>query len=390
MRRALAILVGLLLAFEPVLAQAANDLSAPPPGYQPGAGTDEGGLWMMYQKVEQQIAVSPSRVTDPALNAYVKGVICKMAADQCGSIRLYLIESPDFNAATLGNGALLVFTGMLVRLENEAELACVLGHEITHYTRKHQLDQFRRATNTSNALAFFNVLTAGLTMGLAGLAATVIASGNFFAYGRDQEREADAGGFDLMTAAGYNPRACARNWEFVAAEHNANPRKKDDFFFATHPTNEERLATLKKRADEIFGTRTDWATNDSAFQAAIAPYRQRWLEDEINRGEPEESVVMLQRLVDEEPGSGLLRYYLGVSYRKRGGPDDAKYAGDAYAAAIATGNAPPVVWRDQGLIAMRAGDKANARDDFNRYLAAAPGADDKAMIQFYLNQLAGT
>ncbi len=89
------------------------------------------------------------------------------------------------------------------------------------------------------------------------------------------------------------------------------------------------------------------------------------------------------------PASGELSFYLGEAYRKRNAAGDIDRASSAYKAAIAAGDAPVAAYRGLGLLAMKGGDKQTARDSFNRYLDAAPQADDRAMIQFYLAQLQG-
>jgi predicted Zn-dependent protease len=391
LKRCLTFAAAVLLAAAQVEASLAENLPATPiPGYRPAAASDEGGLWMLTEKQEHAIAVSPSRITDPQLNAYVKGVICKLSREQCQTLRLYIVDTPQFNAFAMPNGAIVVYSGLLLRLDNEAELAFVLGHEITHYTHKHTLARFERATRMSNVLAFFALVTMGLGVGgLAGVTGNALAA-NLLAYSRDQEREADATGFDLAVAAGYDPQQAGRTWRFVSDEHKANPRRIDiAAFLSTHPQDTERMASLDARAAQVAPSRTTWFANDADYRDAMHPFLARWLEGEINRGEPEESVVLLSRLVANQPASGVLRYYLGVAYRKRGGAGDLDAARTAYGQAIACADAPSAAWRDQGLLAMRSGDKSEARVDFEKYLSAAPAADDKAMIQYYLAQLSG-
>ena len=86
-------------------------------------------------------------------------------------------------------------------------------------------------------------------------------------------------------------------------------------------------------------------------------------------------------------GRGLYRYGLGEAYRKRGLPGDAALAEAAFRAALAGPDAPPLAWRGLGLTAMQSGDKPAARAAFARYRVAAPDADDRAMIDYYLAQL---
>ncbi len=105
----LAVAVGLVVGLTATFALAED---MPAPGYQPDAASMEGGLWMVSDHAEKNLQISPLLVKDTALNAYVRGVVCKLAADRCGSIRLYIMEVPHFNAYMMPNGAMVVWTGL--------------------------------------------------------------------------------------------------------------------------------------------------------------------------------------------------------------------------------------------------------------------------------------
>lgn len=383
MRRGLALLACAALAA--ASARAADPL--PPPGYHPALSSDEAGLWMQVAKAENDIKTSPALIRDAALNAYVGGVVCRVSADYCGSVRTYIVDVPAFNAYSLPNGAIIVWSGLLLRTANEAQLAFVLGHEITHYRDRHSLDQFERAVHVSGITMAFQLAMAGIGLGLVGSAAQLAGIGAQYAHTRDQERDADAGGFAAAAKAGYDPRQAAAIWRFAADEANADPHRDTGIFFASHPAPEERLATLDKLSAAILSTRSDWIVGEVPYRAAMAPFEARWVAEELGRGAPQQSVVLFQRLAARDPARGLFQYALGEAYRRRGAPGDDMLARTALQAATRCKDAPPESWRGLGLIAMRGGDKDAARAAFRNYRAGAPGADDKAMIDFYLAQL---
>lgn len=362
--------------------------SMPPPGYVPtDLKGDEAGIWMQVNAVEAQMRTAPTRVNDPQLNAYVRGVVCRLAADYCDSFRIYIMEVPDFNASMMPNGAMTVQTGLLLRTENEAQLAFVLGHEITHYLHRHTLDRLHRMVNATGAMAFISLAAAGAGVGALGSAINTGIVGALYANSRDQERDADQGGFDRGIQAGYDPRQAPAIWRYMAAETSAAPGRAPSMFLSTHPAPEERLATLEKQADLAQDRRQQWTVDADAFQAATAPFRQRWVQDQLSSGEPHESIVLFQRLSQDDTIHGLYSYALGESYRKRNLPGDKNLARAAYRAALACREAAPDAWRGLGLLAMKDGDKAEAREDFTQYRTQMPDARDKAMIDFYLTQL---
>ncbi len=368
-------------------------MAAPPPppitpDYRPAADSDEAGFWMVADKAEDSFKTSPLLVRDEALNAYVKGVLCKLAKDQCAGMRVYILDQPYFNAAMYPNGAVQVWTGLLLRAQNEAQLSCVLGHEMSHYLLRHTIEQWRRAVNASGAIAVLGIVTAGAGVGLIGALAGLGIAGGLLSFSRDQEREADARGQDLAVAAGYDPMQCAALWKEQLAEEDAEPDQKANFLFLkTHPASEERLATMQKRAAELAAPAAPPTLGADGFAAATSPFRAQWLAEELNRAHYDQSLVLIQSLIAAAPGAGELHFYLAEAYRRRNAAGDAAKARDEYQTAIADGGAPAGAFRGLGLAAMKAGDDAAARDAFQHYLDSAPQADDRPMVEYYLAHL---
>ena len=120
------------------------------------------------------------------------------------------MDVPAFNASMAPNGAMIVWTGALLRMRDEAELAFVLGHEAGHFRAQHTLRQWRRMKDTSAFLSAFQVLAYGAgfpdaaMLGSLGLYATI------FKFSRDMEREADQLGFDAVVDAGLRPASRRR------------------------------------------------------------------------------------------------------------------------------------------------------------------------------------
>ena len=354
-------------------------------GYRPQLDTEEGGLWAVMDREEAKLKVSPALVTDEKLNAYVKKIVCDLAGPQCPLLRVYIIDQPSSNAMTAPNGMVIVWTGLLLRSQNEAELAFVLGHEITHFLKRHSLLNFQKVTRTAGTISFLSAATGGIGSLLAFGAIGVLAS-----YSRDQEREADAGGFDLVAARGYDPRQGALFMANTAEEEDANPnRSKPSAYLASHPATKERLATLTKRAEEIESQSKAAIVNAEEYRAIIGPHRAAWLEEEFNRGDYAQSVTMITQMLKADPNSGELQYFLGEAYRRRNAVGDATSAIAAYQAALTVADAPKTAYRGLGIVALKTGQKDIARDAFQSYLSLAPDAGDRATIEYYLNTAGG-
>jgi len=333
---------------------------------QPDADSDEAGLSMQVAKAEDNVRNSAALVRDPALNAYVRGVLCRVTP--CESLRLYVVESPGLNVFALPNGALMVWTGTLLRTQDEAQLAQLLAHEVAHYQHKDSLEQFHRMLDTSSVVALLGVAAAGAGIGFVGTPASMAALGAKYSHSDAQERDADQSAVEMAAAAGYDPAAALAVW-----------RSADADFLKLHPAGEERLAALQNLVQQTPAR----AWQPGLDRAATTPYLERWIGEELRRDT--DTVALFTKLAAS--GRGLCRYGLGEAYRKRGLPGDAVLAASWFRAALAAPDSPPLAWRGLGLLAMQGGDKPAARAAFAHYRVLAPDADDKTMIDYYLAQL---
>lgn len=332
--------------------------------------SDEAGLWAYMERQEQRLRRSPFLIRDEALHAYVNDIACRVAGEHCANVRLYLVRMPQFNATMAPNGMLQVWSGLLVRMTNEAQLAAIIGHEIGHYVARHGVQRLREAKNRTAVGQ-----TAGLALtflGWAGVAVNSLAqlalSAGGMAYGREQEREADRIGLELMERAGYAPIEAARVWSQLFEEGAA----EDSTLFASHPAAEERAQALAAAARAHEGYR-----GEEKYREMLAPHRAAFLRDELLRGRLGESLVLLGRL----PPDGEVLFYKGEAHRLRGELDQALAA---YHAAEAMPAAPAELYRSMGMVLRRLGEHADAARAFARYLELKPDASDAAMVRAYL------
>lgn len=357
------------------------------PGERPALNTDEAGLWMQLDRAETNLSTSGQVLTDAHLNKYTRKVVCNLAGPYCPDIRVYIVQIPHFNASMAPNGTMQVWTGFMLRAENEAQFAYVLGHEIGHYLRRHSLQQWRNARSTTDILAFFQIAVAGTGFGAAGsLIGSLIAKGSILAFSRDSEREADDVGFELMATAGYDPREAPRIWEGLLKERAASKAGSPFIFFATHPPTDERVETLKTRAEQVAADLRMPTVGKDQYQAAIQPFRGMLLRDELRRREFAETQVILDRMKDTGIGIGELHFFQGELYRLRAEQGDEQKAIAAYQKAIESNDAPAEAYRAMGLMLSKTGERAKARLAFERYLQLKPDADDREMVQAYLKE----
>jgi beta-barrel assembly-enhancing protease len=172
---------------------------------------DEARIWTRCQEQEQLLDRSGLLYEDSETREYVNTVAAKLEPAEVYAkipFRIEVIKDPRLNAFAFPNGVIYVHTGILARMENEAQLATLLAHEMTHCTHRHAVRQFRDLQNKTAFLATVQVTTAPLG-GIGDLATLLGTFGTLAAvtgYSREHETEADEQGFRRVVEAGYDPQ----------------------------------------------------------------------------------------------------------------------------------------------------------------------------------------
>lgn len=362
------------------------------PGERPAPGSTEAELWYAMDRAERELRQMPLVLEDAALTRYLRGQLCAVAGPHCDDLRLYVLEVPEFNASMAPNGATLLFTGALLRLRDESELAFLLGHEFAHYRQRHSLQQWESAKRSTAALGAFSLVTFGAGVGLAGSVAQLAGYAGMAGFSREHEREADRIGLAAAAASGFDPAAGARLWARLAEEERATAGRRHNPVFASHPRTAERLEDTRRLAEAQSAPPPDpveAAARRQRYLAAIGPHLDRLLRGELSRRRFATSVVVIGGLHADAPPEwrGHTAFYLGEAYRQRRQPGDAERAAALYAEAVASPAPPPAAFREHGFALREAGDHAGAAAALRRYLALSPEAPDRAFVERDLKRL---
>lgn len=349
------------------------------PDYQP-KDQDERGLWMQAEEYERRLVNSNFVIRDPALNAYVRDVFCRTVGEaQCKPIRIYVMRTPYFNANMAPNGVMQVWSGLFLRVRDEAQLAAVLGHEYVHYANQHSLKMFREVKSKTGAMAFLGFVPFGFI-------AQIGVAGSLFSYSRDMESEADAGSVVLLGGAGYAPVSASKIWEQLRLEMDATAlargtksrKDKNGGMFGTHPPSAERMTALAAlaAAQPVSG---EAKTNRDAYRAALGGWWASFVDDQVKLNDFGGTELLLAELA-RDGWTPELRFARGELYRARGTPADLVKAAEFYREAVADPAAPVEAWRGLGLALLRAGAHDEGRASLREYLSRKPDAPDHAMI----------
>ena len=406
-------------------------ISAVGPGFQPLK--DEVGLWEEARAEEAAIVADVRLRDDPDLDAYLESVVARlnppaMAANSRVHYQVRVIEDPTLNAFSYPHGSIYLHSGLLARLENEDQLATVLGHEMTHVEYRHMLRLRRSAHNKEVALVVAQVAAEviateaawdaydqghygkGDTIGLLGdLLATValplatLAAVN--GYGRSLEAEADLGSFRKLTAAGYQTAEAPRLYELLLADRG-DSGATETFFFGSHPRLTERVADARswvaahpaaEAGDATAGGPPAALTADDPgdFARRLAPLVRDDARLNLDLGRLELAREETDRALAALPGDARTHYLVArlklVDAAAAPAPEVARgLDADARAAleeALRLDPGLAEAHRDLGLQLDRAGEFTRACAELLRYLQLAPDADDGEEVSNHLDEL---
>jgi predicted Zn-dependent protease len=215
-------------------------------------------------------------IEDARLNRYVAGMASRIEPHRprgAPRVRTFIVKDAEVNAFTSGAGYVFLHAGLLAAMENEAQFAMVLAHEIAHVDRGHVSQGMRQRQNVglgATALAIGGAL-AGVPQQVTELAVGLGAQAVVASYTREQETEADLVGFGYLTAAGWNGAEGARSFEVMRKLYGE--RSGVAQFFASHPQSTERQAQLTRMArqqgaDRGRVARPEWLRETSEIRRA--------------------------------------------------------------------------------------------------------------------------
>jgi predicted Zn-dependent protease len=235
--------------------------SASAAGLMSGCATDpvtgESQLMLVSENQEIQIDKQNSphqfssdygQLEDKALNDYIDQTGKKMSALTHRTHMPYSfrgVNATYVNAYAFPGGSIAVTRGILITLENEAELAALLGHELGHVNARHTAEQMSKGQLTNMLVGGAAILAGTQSSALGQLTSQLgmVGAGALLAsYSRDNEREADALGLEYMVRSGYNPNGFIGLMDILRGMSKHKP-SVIELMFATHPMSEERYQT---------------------------------------------------------------------------------------------------------------------------------------------------
>jgi hypothetical protein len=260
--QALAILAAVTLVLTPV---AGADRTRMKPGmnfFSPQQDVQIGQ--QNAQQADRQIPLLRDAKVDNYLNALGKRLAAKAPGERY-PYQFKCVNDRGINAFALPGGFVYVNRGVIEAADDEAQLAGVMAHEISHVALRHGTNQASKAALWQSGLGIAGAMVGGNSV--AGLATQLGASfavgGILMKYSRTAETQADVMGTQILYDSGYDPRAMAQFFEKIEAESKG---KNPPEFFSDHPVPEHRVERVNDEIDRMGGVPANYNSDSEEFR----------------------------------------------------------------------------------------------------------------------------
>ncbi len=219
----------------------------------------------MGKQYAMQVESSVKMVQDPVVNEYINRIGQNLVRNSDAKVpfTIKVIDSDEVNAFALPGGFFYVNSGLILAADEEAELAGVMAHEISHVCARHGMRQMTRANIAQLATIPLIFVGGGIGYGIyeaAGLGLPL----TFMKFQRNFEAEADYLGLQYMYKTGYDPQAFISFFEKIQAREKKKPGTIAKAF-ASHPQTPDRIAASQKEIATILPARPQYIVTTSEF-----------------------------------------------------------------------------------------------------------------------------
>ena len=338
-------------------------------------------------------------INDPTLQAFVdrvgKSLVPKWVDPQQFQFTFTLIEDPSLNAFAMPDGTVVVHSGLVAALENEAQLAAVLGHEIAHATHRHGYRGFKDSQSKQQWFGLGSMV-AGLALGakadnpamglVTGLGTNIALQAAVNGHGRKLEDEADVVGLYYMVEAGYDYMEAPEVWR-VFGKYTQDQSKVSNFFFSNHSTHAARIKNLTKAINADYRAQVPHAklrTGEDEYRKVAERLSQENAMADFQNQEYSRAGRTLAAAVQRNPNDANAQYNLARVLWAQGGARNAEPVLEALATAVQLDPTLAAPWRDLGVVFYELRDVNRAARAFERYLQLAPDSPDAPKIRAFV------
>ena len=343
------------------------------------ASEEEQMLWRRAQEEQDAIDGSGLLYQDTEIGNYLNQIAEKLQTNTISpeiSFQIKVIKDPKLNAFALPNGVIYIHTGILARMENEAQLAALLAHEMTHCTHRHSLKTLRNIKDRTQA-------TSVTVRELAQLLGITDSIASINGYTRELETEADRVGLDLAVKANYDPNEVLKLFELLKQE-NEIEGVEEPYFLGTHPKVQQRIENVNRWLAENNQGKITGSKNTIKFQSRMSRLMLENARLDLRQGRFFLAQSTVKKYLTANPDDAQAYFLLGEIFRQRGWKNDSVAAINNYEKSISLNPSFAESHKAMGLIHYKDGEKRRAKKYFESCLLLSPNTADKAYIQGYL------
>jgi predicted Zn-dependent protease len=340
---------------------------------------EEQMLWRRAQEEQDIINDSGVLYRDAALETYLNHIAAKLKKNSRSpeiSFQIKVIKDPNLNAFAFPNGVIYIHSGILARMDNEAQLAALLAHEMVHCTHRHSL----RAQQIFKHQSPARISTLRESTQKYDITRPTVFTRR---YSRELETEADRVGLDLMIKSNYDPKEVLTLFKLMKQEIEFGAIK-EPYFFASHPNVRQRIKNVNHWLADKYGGIDTGIKNTAVFQSRISRLTLENARLDLRRGRFFVAQRTVEKFLALKPDDARAYFLLGEILRQRGRQDDAAAAMRYYEKSISLNPSLPEPHKAMGLIHYKDGEKGLAKKYFESCLMLSPDSVDKAYIQGYL------
>lgn len=318
-------------------------------------------------------------IEDPEVKGYIQDITTRLIATappQPFDFEVNVLRSDQINAFCSPGGYLFVFTGLIIAMENESEVAGVMAHELAHGTQRHIAGRIER----SQVIGLASMLLAlgGMFMGKdargAGMAAPLAAGqAAMLEYSRQDEAEADQVGLNYLVKAGYDPKGMAGAFTIMRRDQSRTSSGIPSYM-STHPDVTSRIADMSLRVTSLPADVQNRKDDNTRFVRIQTLVRAKY-------SDPTSALRFFE--LDKKNPEYLNMMGKGILYARLNKVGDATQAFDK---AMELGPQEALVWREAGIFQYRKGGPGSS-EKAKEYLSKAVKMNSTDYLARFYNAL---
>ncbi|MEM7359724.1 MAG: M48 family metalloprotease [Pseudomonadota bacterium] len=395
LNRLIATIILAMLLASPVAAKKYKPINEIP-GQVPETD-EEKGIWQVGLAHQEKVRGTDELVNNAALEEYLEGIVNRLLGDMKEQIGVeadvLVFKEPTVNAWVYPNGTVGIQTGMLAAMENEAQLASILGHEVSHFLNRHAFIQIKSKQKQSVIGKGLGVLATAAVAAKTGTVNTgLLNSGQVWTelvtsgYSRKLETAADKQGLELVIAAGYPADQAIPAFETMRMDEDdeINVAK----MWSSHPDIDARKKNLAKQIKRSKAPASDQGMDKTSYLKAVRLAVLSNSQLLVQAHQYEDAIASLSDFTSTLNQDAEAEFLLGEVYRKQTPQGNFETRIGAYQKSVTIKPELAEPYRELGMAYRQQGKREEAAQAYRRYLELKPDAPDAPIMQWYLDNLA--